>query len=644
MAPAPDDDRSPDEQRTTSRRQFLRDAGLTAGALGMYAAPGAAAASRARQGAARRGETRRARRIRTSVAILGGGMGGLAAAHELADRGFKVTVVEPKALGGKARSIPFAGTGTSGRADLPGEHGFRFFPGFYKNVPDTMSRIPYPGNSNGVLGNLVDAGQELLIFDGNKRFWSAPTQRYAPQDYQSPTQNGIIQAVETAVTLMGIGAGVPANEIEYFVRRLEVFFTSSDERRLGEWENTSWWDFTNAASFSPEYQRAFGTGLTKDLVAAKGRKASARTVGLMAEAFVYAVMADQNPQIRAESGYGAADRLLNAPTNEAWIDPWIKHLRSLGVRFLTGYRAAALQTRGGRVLSAGLQDVADDRPSRRRDGDDPQLEADWFICAMPIEQCLPLLDKRLLAADPSLARLRNLETDWMNGIQYFLNRPPGLQVKGHVAFLESPWALTSIDQGLFWNRDISKEYGNGKVTDIYSVDISDFFTPGIVYGKPASQCTPEQIAREAWEQMKQELNTSGQTVLSDDMLVTWFLDPAIHYPQGRGRPAANSDPLLINTAGSLADRPNSHTEIPNLFLAADYVRMNVDLATMEGANEAGRQAANALLHASGSTASPAKIGTLWQPRELDPVRNLDARRYRAGQPNLLDSLPTGGKL
>ena len=33
---------------------------------------------------------------------------------------------------------------------LPGEHGFRFFPNFYKHVTDTMSRIPtqrFPGGS-----------------------------------------------------------------------------------------------------------------------------------------------------------------------------------------------------------------------------------------------------------------------------------------------------------------------------------------------------------------------------------------------------------------------------------------------------------------------------------------------------------------
>src|SRR4051812_44493611 len=91
------------------------------------------------------------------VAVLGGGMAGLAAAHELIERGFKVDVYERKALGGKARSIPVKGTAAGGRKALPGEHGFRFFPGFYHHVPDSMRRIPFGKNANGVHDNLVDA-------------------------------------------------------------------------------------------------------------------------------------------------------------------------------------------------------------------------------------------------------------------------------------------------------------------------------------------------------------------------------------------------------------------------------------------------------------------------------------------------------
>jgi len=56
-----------------------------------------------------------------SVAVLDGGVAGLSAAHELAERGYDVTVYEKKVMfGGKARSLSVPNTATGGRRDLPG--------------------------------------------------------------------------------------------------------------------------------------------------------------------------------------------------------------------------------------------------------------------------------------------------------------------------------------------------------------------------------------------------------------------------------------------------------------------------------------------------------------------------------------------
>lgn len=87
---------------------------------------------------------------------------------------------------------------------------------------------------------------------------------------------------------------------------------------------------------------------------------------------------------------------------------------------------------------------------------------------------------------------------------------------------------------------------------------------------------------------------------------------------------------------SWARRPAAATAIPNLFLAADYVRTDVNLATMEGANEAGRLAANAVLDAAGSSAPRARLFTLFRAPELRGLQQEDTRRYRAGLPNLFD--------
>src|SRR5262252_1582820 len=104
---------------------------------------------------------------RRTVAILGGGVGGLSAAHELAERGFQVRVFERKnSFGGKARSLEVPNTGVDGRMNLPGEHGFRFFPNFYKHITDTMKRIPYPGNAEGVFGNIVPGTRAQIARKG----------------------------------------------------------------------------------------------------------------------------------------------------------------------------------------------------------------------------------------------------------------------------------------------------------------------------------------------------------------------------------------------------------------------------------------------------------------------------------------------
>ena len=80
------------------------------------------------------------------VIIIGGGVAGMSAAHELTERGYDVEIYERNEIyvGGKARSVDYKGSiAPFYKTPLPGEHGFRFFPGFYKHITDTMKRIPY---------------------------------------------------------------------------------------------------------------------------------------------------------------------------------------------------------------------------------------------------------------------------------------------------------------------------------------------------------------------------------------------------------------------------------------------------------------------------------------------------------------------
>jgi uncharacterized protein with NAD-binding domain and iron-sulfur cluster len=593
------------EGRGVGRRQFVTGTLTAAGAVAAAGVMGRTA-SAATPSARRVPKTSRAAAAGRRVAVFGGGMGGLTVAHELAERGFQVTVYERKAWGGKCRSMSVPGTASGGRRDLPAEHGFRFFPGFYQNLPDTMSRIPLPGGGT-AFDNLV-SGKEVAAFYNGTKF----TLPAAGSIEGTLSPESLLAFLNTALNVAGT---VPVWEVAYFLQKMIAFVTSGPERRYKQWENMSFSQFVHSEKMSKAYNELLVDMFTGTLVAAKPDKANAHTMGLMAEAWVYSTL--------GFGGYKAPDRLLNAPTNDALIDPWMTHLRSLGVTFQPNATLTGLTVTGKRISGATVSGVG---------GATTTVEADHYVLAVPVERAVPLLNDDVLAADPSLRSLRELTTDWMNGIMIYLRRPIDL-AKGHVAYAGQPWALTSISQAQFWKKKFGTTYGKGDVNDCLSIDLSAWDKPGILYGKAARDCTPDQIFNEVVAQLRKTIPW-GPVLLSDVNIHSYFIDPAI---TGSGTPqVANDEPLLINRPSSWNHRPEATTALPNLFLASDYVRADINLATMEGANEAGRKAANAVLEASGVGGSPAKLFKLYLPNEFKGFYDDDDRRFKAGQPNAFD--------
>jgi uncharacterized protein with NAD-binding domain and iron-sulfur cluster len=542
-------------------------------------------------------------RSKHTVAILGGGVGGLSAAHELAERGFAVSVYERQAtFGGKARSMSVPGTGTEGRKDLPGEHGFRFFPGFYRHIVDTMSRIPFGADGASCADNLVQATRILLARAGRvDPVWVA---RF-PET---------LDDFKTALAAMFDGLDIPHDEVAFFVTRMLALATSCEERYLEEFERLPFWEFIGASSRSENYRRYLGQGMTRSLVAMRAQDTSTRTVGRILLQLFYGILVPGR----------IFDRLLTGPTSDVWIDPWRRHLTGrLDVALEPNASLRSLNLAGDRLRSVTIE----------RGGALVDVTADFYVAALPVEVMQGLVTPDLARAAPSLSRLGELRTEWMNGIQFYLETDRPL-TDGHAIYLDSNWALTSISQRQFWRSYDLAQYGNGRVGGILSVDISDWTAPGNFNGKPAMEATSrEEIKDEVWAQLKAALNAPGRPQIEDSNLVDWFLEPDIQLPNPGV--VTNLEPLLINHAGSLEYRPEARTEIGNLLLAADYVRTHTDLATMEAANEAARRATNAILAASGSTAAPCGLWEFDIPKPMRRAQRLDRIRFRLGLPNLL---------
>jgi uncharacterized protein with NAD-binding domain and iron-sulfur cluster len=469
-------------------------------------------------------------------------------------------------------------------------------------VPDTMKRIPYAGQPGGVFDNLVPTTRAAFLREGQ-----------LPIVMPDMFPRSLGDARDAVRLVIGDRTGLSSAEIAYFVSRIAILLSSCEERRIGEWENVDWWDFVGAGGRSAAYQCFLADGITRRTVAAQADKASTRTIGYIFVALMQSMMVPG----------GQLDRVLNGPTSMMWISPWLDHLRRLGVDYHLSAAVCALRCKGGRISGVDISEG----------GHKTTQTADYYVSALPVEIMRDLVTPEIVAAEPVLGEIHRLDVSWMNGIQFYLTCDVPI-IPGHVTYADAPFALTSISQRQFWPGVDFAKLGDGRVKGILSVDISDWETPGILYHTPANQLTPDEIKDEVWAQLKAHLNQYGPARLEDTDLHSWFLDPDIVGPN-LGRKDINLEPLLVNTAGSRAWRPDAATGIDNLFLASDYVRTNTDLATMEGANEAGRRAVNGIIEASKFGGAACRIWSLPEPPGFGPLRVLDKKRYQLG----VESLP-----
>jgi uncharacterized protein with NAD-binding domain and iron-sulfur cluster len=543
-----------------------------------------------------------------TVLVIGGGIGGMTAAHELAERGFAVTLCEAAPdFGGKAKSQPVPGSGTHGRKDLPGEHGFRFYPRFYTHIVNTMERIPTTGGHS-VADNLRPT-TESAIAGIDEDTWS----RFSRKQLSSPMD--VVESLE----LFFQGLDFDPADVGLFIAKFLQFFTSCDERRLGEYEYTSWYKFAQGDAYSDKFKRQL-RAIPRTMVAMDPIIGSANTIGVASMQLIldYATTGVAN------------DRTMGGPTTEMWLAPWVTHLQALGVTMIANARCAGIDVTGNAISGV-------------RFADGTVRTADYYVMAVPIEIASALISPAMGALDPSLEKLRvadaNHLVSWMNGIQYFLLEDVPI-VRGHIFFPDAPWGLTAISQAQFWHDGglLRRRYGDGTVGGILSVDVCQWDVPGLGTPKTAKQCTPQEFADEVWLQLKASLNgrAANEQVLRDDLLHSWHLDSEMDY--SAGLPPRNRTPLLVHPPGHWDIRPEAGTAIPNLVLAADYVRTFTNLATMEGACEAARRATNVVLDRIGSAAPRAGVWPMQEPALFDPWKKFDAVLHRNGKAHIFEVL------
>ncbi|MCV7340301.1 putative oxidoreductase [Mycobacterium haemophilum DSM 44634] len=538
----------------------------------------------------------------TRVVIAGAGIAGMAAAMLLAEAGLRVTLCEaaPEA-GGKAKSVRLAD-------GHPTEHSLRVYTDSYQTLLRLFSRIPTE-NGMTVLDNLVGVTAVRVYKDRSMGKAAAPV----PLERRRPTflraigkafdplvQVGRIssRSVLAVVGLTQRGLAL-SDVIRYLYAHLRLLWMCK-ERVVAELEDISYADYLHLSRKSPDVQMYF-SALPRIFVAARPNAEAAAIAPVILKGLFH--YTGNPPALNGAKAHSIM--MMNGPTSERMVDPWIRQLQNLGVDIQFNTRVSDLEFEDGRITALLSTD------GRR-------FACDYAILALPYltlrEMAKPDHVKQHL---PHLAQQHAIALEWSNGIQCFLHDIPPTWPSfirpGVVGtYFESEWALISVLQGEGFWKDVSLPEGTRYVL---SITWSDVDKPGPVFQRPVSECTPDEILTECLAQCgldrshvlgwQIDYELKHLSAAEYDSLAN-ELPPHLASAPWQGKRLVNLSPLAIPLPGARRRSPGIRTEVPNFFLAGEAIYspdLNLFVPTMERAATSGYLAAHEIIGVAAPHAS-----------------------------------------
>ena len=476
------------------------------------------------------------------IIIFGGGLSGLTLAHELIKKKFKILIIEKdNELGGMVRS-------DTNKNLFPSEHSWRGYAPFYKNTFQLMKEIPYH-NSN-VFDNLAIPIEFYLLHDKKYNYKSS--------------------------------INIKDRIILYY---LAISYLLSDKRR-------EYYYSYNIEPILKKYLSKDGYNHIINFITGPGYGMNKNELS-MGHLFHFPVISQINKKKYThthssnENNYThhSTDNwhVMNGPTNDVWIDPWIRHLKEKGVDILTNTELVKINYKKNNITSVEI----------KQNGIIYQLKAKEYILSINPFNTVDILRKSKMQGlynnFKSLTdNTKSKQISFRIGINKEIKYPIG-----NIAFVmnDSEFNITWYPQEKHWKHKPS-------IKSLWSGTIIDFEKNGKLFNKNAEHLDNEKLKKEIIYQI---LRSKSFRKLIYDNNGFYINKEDIEYIEIWYEWNFNNDiqeqtnKKWVNNIYNEKFRPLQKTEYKNLFLSGAHTKTSINIWSMEGAIESGKITANYIL-------------------------------------------------
>jgi len=473
------------------------------------------------------------------IIIFGGGIAGLTVAHELIKKNLKILVVEKdNDFGGMARS-------NIEKNNLPSEHSWRGYAPFYNNTFQLMKEIPY--NTKTVYDNLTIPIEFYLLHDNIKEY----RPKLSFNDY---------------FILSTLGANYLLSD-----KRREKYYTYQIEPFLKKNLSRDGYDMIINFITGPGY------GMNKNEV----------SLGHLFHFMNISIVHNNNhlhDNDIKKYNHTTGWHVTNGPTNDVWINPWVKYLYKQGVDFANNMELVEIIHENNKIISTKVKQGTTIKILKARDyviAINPYNSVDIFKKSN--------MDKHYNTFSLLTNTTKSKQISFRIGINKNINYP--IQ---NIAFVmnDSEFNITWYPQEKHWTYKLP-------IKSLWSGTIIDFEKNGLLFNKTAELLNTDELKQEiifqilrskSFQKIIYDNNNFNITKEDIDYIEIWYEWDFINNKQ---EPKYEK---WVNNCNNEKFRPSQETEFENMFLSGSHTQTTIVIWSMEGAVESGKITANLILN------------------------------------------------